>query len=131
MKSILVVFLIFSFTILFGQDCIELPNGRYKVVPNKEFPGYSEYEIEIIGEEVTAFQNEEVNVYKIIRSYCAFRFESNIKIDEDELTELDKILNKNPPHYHLLNEENGTYDFIFRSDLHSQIYSGKFVKIAD
>ena len=125
----IVCFLFFTNT-LFSQDCV-LPNGNYRVEFDKQFENYPNYEFQIKSDSIVYFEENSKIYRKIERNeYCYLVFEK-IEIDESNMSEVDKILNKQNPFYTFKKINNKTYDFIFRVDLHVMINSGKFILIDD
>lgn len=131
MKIALIILCLFiGLNSLLAQECIFLPDGKYKVVPNKEFIHYSEYSMEIKGDEFISYQDS-LQVYKIVKNYCFFKLE-NTELNEDDLTEVDRMLNKQSLGYKILQSEKGVYNFVLYSiSLHVQVYSGKFIRQED
>ncbi|MBA5629514.1 hypothetical protein [Moheibacter lacus] len=127
---LILIFLLFGTNSLIAQECIFLPDGKYKVLPNKEFPHYNEYLMEIRGDEFISHQDS-LQVFKIVKNYCFFKLE-NTDLEEDDFTELDKMLNEQSLGYKILRSEKGIYDFVLYSiSLKGQVYSGKFIRIED
>ena len=124
------IFILYFPVFLFGQEC-HLPSGKYKVIPDEKFKYYPEYDLELKKDSAISYENNEAHYYKIIRSYCNYRLESFHPPGESELTELDKILNKEPPYYVITKIDENAYKFIFRPNLHVMIYSGKFIRIEE
>jgi len=125
-----IVCFLFLTNTLFSQDCV-LPNGHYRVEFDKQFENYSNFEFQIKSDSIVYFEENSKIYRKIERNeHCYLVFEK-IEIDESNMSEVEKILNKQNPFYTFKKINHNTYDFIFRVDLHVMINSGKFILIDD
>ena len=113
---------------IFSQNCI-LPNGKYKVEFDKQFELYPKFEFQILNDSITFYENYSFVTRKIEKNKdCSLIIEKEI-IDETDLTELQKMLNRQHPFYTFKTISDSRFDFIYRVDLHVMINSGKFVLI--
>ena len=60
---------------------------------------------------------------------CNFRFESGHKMEDDKITEIQRLLSAQKIYYEISKVENNTYYFICRVNLHVNCGTGKFIKI--
>lgn len=114
---------------VFSQNCI-LPDGKYNVEFDKQFKNYQKFDFEIKGKTIILYpeNNEDYFEQKIEKNdQCSLVIEKEI-VNEDNLNELQKVLNKQHPYYNFKEINKDVYEFIYRVDLHVIINSGKFIK---
>ena len=128
-KTYLIIVCILFFTNnLFSQNC-KLPNGKYKIEFDKQFEKYPKFEFLISNDSITFFDNNTEIRRRIEKNNdCSLVIEKEI-VDETNLTDLQKILNKQHPFYTFKKINSSDFEFIYRVDLHIMINSGKFIKL--
>ena len=103
-----------------------LQDGKY--VMQYDTQGYS-YSVEIIGNKYfTNIDNvkKEFEIKKI--NDCSFFIKSSEKLDESNLTELQKMMLKGERYIEIIKVEGNTYYFVCRIELHLQCGIGKFIR---
>lgn len=104
---------------VFSQNCI-LPDGKYNVEFDKQFKNYQKFDFEIKGKTIILYpeNNEDYFEHKIEKNdQCSLVIEKEI-VNEDNLNELQKVLNKQHPYYNFKEINKDVYEFIYRVDLH-------------
>ena len=113
---------------LFSQNCV-LPSGKYKIEFDKQFEMYPKFEFRILNDSITFYEKDSIVTRKIEKNNsCSLVIEKEI-IDETDLTELQKMLNRQHPFYTFKKITDSKFKFIYRVDLHVMINSGKFIRI--
>lgn len=126
--KISLIFILFLTNNLFSQDCV-LPNGKYKIEFDKQFEKYPKFAFRILNDSITFYENNYGISLKIEKNNdCSLVIEKE-KIDETNLTEFQKIINKQHPFYTFKKINDLEFEFIYRVDLHVTINSGRFIKI--
>ena len=126
--NLIIVCILFFTNNLFSQDC-KLPNGKYKIEFNKQFEKYPKFEFLISNDYITFFDNDTEIKRRIEKNNdCRLVIEKE-KIDETNLTEFQKIINKQHLFYTFKKINSSDFEFIYRVDLHIMINSGKFIKL--
>lgn len=125
--NLIIVCFLFLTNNLFSQDCV-LPNGKYKIEFDKQFEKHPKFEFRISNDSITFYENDTEIRRKIEKNNdCSLVIEKEI-VDETNLTDLQKLLNKQHPFYTFKKINNSKFEFIYRVDLHVMINSGKFIK---
>lgn len=126
--NLIIVCILFFTNNLFSQDCV-LPNGKYKIEFDKQFEKYPKYEFRILNDSITFYENDIEITCKIEKNNdCSLVIEKE-KIDETNLTDLQKMLNKQHPFYTFKKINDSKFEFIYRVDLHVTINSGRFILV--
>ena len=126
--NLIIVCILFFTNNLFSQDC-KLPNGKYKIEFDKQFEKYPKFEFLISNDSITFFDNNTEIRRRIEKNNdCSLVIKKEI-VDETNLTDLQKILNKQHPFYTFKKISSSEFEFIYRVDLHIMINSGKFIKL--
>lgn len=113
---------------LYSQDCV-LPNGRYKIEFDKQFEKHPKFEFKILNDSITFYEKEVEFSHKIEKnSDCKLVIEKE-KIDESNLTDLQKVLNKQHPFYLFKKINESNFEFIYTVDLHIMTNSGRFILV--
>ena len=130
--------LILSVTFLFSQfsysqKCEALQNGKYKLIPNKQFEIYPVYIFKIKNDQLISINLKSHKRDKFLirtNENCALSFISTKKEKEvpNEL-EITKILKNQKSYYTLKKVAENKYEFINRVDLHVIIYDGTMIKL--
>ena len=113
---------------VYSQDCV-LQNGKYRVEFDKQFENHPKFELKIINDSIIYYDNDSIISRKIEKNSDCYLVIEKEKIDETNMTDFQKILNKQHPFYTFKKINQTTYEFIFRVDLHVMINSGKFILI--
>lgn len=128
--NLTIVLILFFTNNLFSQDCI-LPNGKYKIEFDYQFEKYPKFEFRILTDTIIFYKNDTKIKRKIEKNFdCSLVIEKE-KIDETNLTYVQKMLNKQDLFYTFKKINNSKFEFIYRVDLHVMINSGKFIKLKD
>jgi len=126
--NLILVSILFLPNNLFSQDCV-LPNGNYKIEFDKQFEKYPKFEFRIANDSITFYENDTQIRRKIEKNNDCYLVIEKEKVDETNLTDLQKMLNKQHPFYTFKKINNSNFEFIYRVDLHVMIYSGIFIKL--
>ena len=133
MKNLIlfVIFLFFQFS--YSQKCEALQNGKYKLIPNKQFEVYPEYIFKIKNDQLISINLKSHKRDKFLirtNENCALSFISTQKEKEgpNEL-EITKILKKQKSYYTFKKVTENKYEFVNRVDLHIIIYDGIMMKL--
>ena len=126
--NLIVVCILFFTNNLFSQNCI-LPNGKYKVEFDKQFEKHPKFEFRILNDSITFYESNSKISRKIEKNNdCSLVIEKEI-IDDNNLPEFQKMLNKRHPFYTFKKNNNSKFEFIYRIDFHIMINSGNFILI--
>ncbi len=109
-------------------ECV-LPDGRYKVVYDKGFEGYSPFEFEIKKDSITFFDESDSGRKKIEKNRdCILSIEKG-EIDVSEMTPFQKMFAEQHLFYDFKRINDFEYSFVWRWDLHIMTNSGIFIRI--
>ncbi len=133
MKIIVLLISLLIFQFSYSQDCEPLENGKYKLIPNKQFEIYPEYIFKIkngklISIDLKTHKRQKFTIQT--NRDCSLSFYSTKKHKEvpNEL-EITKILNRQRSFYTIKRISENKYEFINRVDLHIMIYDGMMIKL--
>ena len=133
MKSLILLLTFIFFQCLYSQECEALQNGKYKVIPNKQFEIYPEYIFKIKNGKLLSIDLKSHKKEKFLiqnNNNCTLSFVSTKKIKENpNEAEITKILNRQRSFYTLKKIAENKYEFVNRVDLHIMIYDGIMIKL--
>ena len=120
---------IFSLLSFVSNDCKKLNDGNYKVEYDPMFEKYPSFSFIIKDHEFILKQHDSISNLKIEwLSNCAFRV-IGFTQPKEPLSDFQKgFYSSGKPYYEITKVQNDTTYFIFRKNLHIQIYSGKFIR---
>lgn len=121
------MFLSLSFV---ANDCKKLRDGNYKVEYDSMFEKYPSFSFTIKDREFTLKQDDSISNLKIEwLNNCAFKV-IGFTEPEEPLSEFQRnFYSSGKPYYEITKIQNDTAYFIFRKNLHVQIYSGRFIRV--
>ncbi|WP_312323691.1 hypothetical protein [Soonwooa sp.] len=133
MRNLILFGTFFLFQFSYSQKCEPLQNGKYKLIPNKQFEVYPEYIFKIKNDQLISLNLKSLKRDKFLirtNENCALSFISTKKEKEDpnEL-EITKILKKQKSYYTFKKVAENKYEFVNRVDLHIMIYDGIMIKL--
>lgn len=111
-----------------SSECV-LPDGRYKVVYDKGFEGYSPFEFEIKKDSITFFDESDSGRKKIEKNSNCILSLVKEEINVSEMTPFQKMLDEQHLFYDFKRINDFEYSFIWRWDLHLMTISGRFIRI--
>ena len=119
--------------LFFGFECADkscrLENERYKVVYDKQFSDWVEWELVVIDQTLIELKNSQKSEYKI--DWIAenqFRL-TPISKQTNSLTSIQEKLNSlGEPYYKITGCRTGNISFEFRRNAHILINSGKLIR---
>lgn len=106
-----------------------MPNGKYKVEFDKQFEKHPKFEFKILNDSITFYEKDAENSRKIEKNNDCRLVIEKVKIDETDLTVLQKAINKRHPFYTFKKINETNFEFIYTVELHIMVNSGKFILI--
>ena len=114
-----------------GQICSQLTNGTYVTEFDSSFKNYPKSHFKVKDNKYYLIKKNKREKYEIIKlDKCSFRLKKKL-LDTTGFTEFQKLLSRQQPYFDIYKVEGNFYYFVFRVNLHTQSYSGRFLRIKD
>jgi hypothetical protein len=130
--SIILFTFLVTCSFIYRVPCEKLKNGNYKVVLDNNFKNdYGEFEFDITDSVCLLRRKESIEHLNITwLPNCGFRLKN---CDSSTLlTDFQKALSSiGDPYYDIIKVKKDTAYFIYRVNLHIQIFSGRLIKISE